>query len=692
MLLCNCFNSFEKKPRGIFDDSDDDENDETSEEKDDQDKNVQNLEDEPDKQFEEPTKPAQPLTLDFQSELNSRFANKNNPPANLPKQQQPQAQLESLAEPPLKSVIIPVPKSINLFDSEEDDEKENNNLFQKNSKKISLFDDENDNDDEKMTSNKLEPEIKSEVKSKAMPKSELTSALNDLFAKKSKAKSFLSDEDDQDPLFDSSQNKQQPKQQPQMPPQIQVNPPKKAYSLFDTDEEEIDFISNNNNKQSKPAEPAPSTSAPLPAIKQTPKVSNKGLFSDEDEEDLFPIASKSNPPATAATVVSQTQLPTASSTSKKISLFDSSDSSSPDFNIKPLPKTTSTAITPNKSNETSLKKTVNLFQSSDESSSPDLFSSTKIVNKPMDPNDVMFPDEVNDSMSELKNASTINKTSEQKKPEILKSKSFFDNSTEDESEDLFKAPLNKITLNNPTAVVMTDSKNNKQVNVSLFDGKSEDDDEDLFKSKPKIEIVKKPEQPIISNKLKEETDKESIIKTEPIKQSQVSLKPPAIESESTKQHTTDFDKTHQAEHDDEDDLFRTKSVEKEKSTKPIGAGKNMLFNPSALKNSNLFKKLAVHSKSSDEEDNEKEEVVEELFKTKAKSPADQVTENIDTFFDSPLVMSKATVSDELKISQIANEDDLFSNIKVDKAFSDSTLKTAQKVKYSFLFKIIERPY
>lgn len=131
---------------------------------------------------------------------------------------------------------------------------------------------------------------------------------------------------------------------------------------------------------------------------------------------------------------------------------------------------------------------------------------------------------------------------------------------------------------------------------------------------------------------------------------------------------------------DDDDLFQAKPVEKEKPTKPVGA--NVLFNPAALKNSNLFKKLAVQSKTSDDEEEKRNDEELSAKSREKQSQAKQITENIDNFFDSPLAVApKASVSQEATPAQATNneDNDLFASLKVDKAFSDSTFKSAQKV-------------
>ena len=307
----------------------------------------------------------------------------------------------------------PQVKSSNLFDSEEEEDEEENKIF-KSTKTVAktLFDDENEEEENDLFS-KIKPKIIEEEpapKSTTMPKSELTSALNDLFAQKMKPKP-LNETDDVNTLFPNNNNKPEVKQ-PSKTNQVQA---KSKFSLFDTDDDEEE----NDDFLVKKTEPAivikPQPTAIKPPVKSlfsdddeenssdfliektepvpTPvlskqqqtvsKPATKNLFSDDDE-DLF------SKPSPTTNVKSTTEITTTKKTTSN-NLFESTDSS--------LDEKRTTTET-NKQIKTNSNASTKFFESSEESStSPDLFSSTKITyNKQNE-----FLDEAKDLMPELKN-------------------------------------------------------------------------------------------------------------------------------------------------------------------------------------------------------------------------------------------------------------------------------------------------
>lgn len=113
------------------------------------------------------------------------------------------------------------------------------------------------------------------------------------------------------------------------------------------------------------------------------------------------------------------------------------------------------------------------------------------------------------------------------------------------------------------------------------------------------------------------------------------------------------------------------SSSKVSSVKNIG--KNLVFGPGALASSSLFKKLNEKKKAEESEDEENEVVVET---TGSKSEVTAVDSDPFAGFISDSFVSKPVTS-EAVVDLIS--DDIFGDIKTDKAFSESTLKNAQKV-------------
>lgn len=116
----------------------------------------------------------------------------------------------------------------------------------------------------------------------------------------------------------------------------------------------------------------------------------------------------------------------------------------------------------------------------------------------------------------------------------------------------------------------------------------------------------------------------------------------------------------------------TSSSSKVSSVKNIG--KNLVFGAGALASSSLFKKLNDKKKAEESEDEEEKEVVVETTGSKSEV----TTADSDPFagFISDSFVSKP-VTNEAVVDLIG--DDIFGDIKTDKAFSESTLKNAQKV-------------
>ncbi len=509
----------------------------------------------------------------------------------------------------------PQVKTSNLFDSEEEDEEENQIFKSTKTVAKTLFDDENEEEEEKENDlfSKSKPkiiEIEPAPKSTTMPKSELTSALNDLFAQKMKPKQS-NETDDVNTLF-SDNNKPDVKQ----PSKTNQVPAKSKFSLFDTDddeEESDDFLVKKSEPANVIVKPQPTVikppvkslfsdddeenssdflikkTEPVPApvlSKQQQTVSkpaNKNLFSDDDE-DLF------SKPSPTANVKSTTEITTTKKATSN-NLFESTDSSLDE-------KRTTTEI--NKQVKPNSNASTKFFESSEESStSPDLFSSTKITyNKQNE-----FLDEAKDLMPELKNN---NETIINKPDKInLTKQSLFDSSTEDEESD----SLFKITTNNKPAVpsikqqqteaikkdkeitdlfasmgtsslessskkntdkplfeeekdflISSSSKINENVGIikkkNIFgEDSDEEDDNDLFKTK---------KEPLSTSKsIKEPL--ESIIKQDEPKQQPITKNEPLVES------IIELEKT----------------TPSKPASKPVG-GKNLLFNPAALKSRQII--------------------------------------------------------------------------------------------------------
>jgi hypothetical protein len=507
----------------------------------------------------------------------------------------------------------PQVKSSNLFDSEEEDEEENEIFKSTKTVAKTLFDDENEEEEkENDLFSKIKPKIIEEEpapKSTTMPKSELTSALNDLFAQKMNPKP-LNETDDVNTLF-SNNNKPEVKQ-PSKTNQVQA---KSKFSLFDTDDDEEE----NDDFLVKKTEPA-IVIKPQPTVIKPPV---KSLFSDDDEENSsdflikktepvpVPVLSKqqqtiSKPatknlfsddnedffskPSPAANVKSTTEITTSKKTTSN-NFFESTDSS--------LDEKRTTTET-NKQVKLNSNASTKFFESSEESStSPDLFSSTKITyNKQNE-----FLKEAKDLMPELKNN---NETIINKPDKInLTKQSLFDSSTEDEESD----SLFKITTNNKPAVpsikqqqteaikkdkeitdlfasmgtsslessskkntdkplfeeekkflISSSSKINENVGIikkkNIFgEDSDEEDDNDLFKTK---------KEPLSTSKsIKEPL--ESIIKQDEPKQQPITKNEPLVES------IIELEKT----------------TPSKPASKPVG-GKNLLFNPAALKSRQII--------------------------------------------------------------------------------------------------------
>ncbi len=110
--------------------------------------------------------------------------------------------------------------------------------------------------------------------------------------------------------------------------------------------------------------------------------------------------------------------------------------------------------------------------------------------------------------------------------------------------------------------------------------------------------------------------------------------------------------------------------------------KNLLFDPSGLKSSSLFKKIAAVNKSeSDTEEAANKEVDKEEQKTivieKPVEPK-SITKQSD-FFADPFPEPILNVPSPKNVIKSEASSELFEEIEVDKAFMDNTFKSAQKV-------------
>jgi len=97
-------------------------------------------------------------------------------------------------------------------------------------------------------------------------------------------------------------------------------------------------------------------------------------------------------------------------------------------------------------------------------------------------------------------------------------------------------------------------------------------------------------------------------------------------------------------------------------------GKSLVFGPGALSSSKLFKKLSDQNK----------EVVEDAERLEEESGSSNVS--FDAFLSDSLAATKTSV----RLIQEASGDstDIFGDLTVDRAFTENTLKNAQKVNKS----------
>jgi hypothetical protein len=113
--------------------------------------------------------------------------------------------------------------------------------------------------------------------------------------------------------------------------------------------------------------------------------------------------------------------------------------------------------------------------------------------------------------------------------------------------------------------------------------------------------------------------------------------------------------------------------------------KNMLFDPSGLKSSSLFKKIAAVNKSASDteepkvnEEADKENTEKKTSQTVEKTAELKITIKQPVFFADPFSLP-STVQPSKNIIKNTEGDDLFEEIEVDKAFIENSFKSAQKV-------------